>query len=861
MPDQTINVDININADSVKQIPQYKAAFDSLKTAVDSLNKTMLKQNEQSKEAVTWGAKFKTTIKDLADTYKSFSDVLEVAGKLMDISKKALSGWLGLASAAFTLITTYGPAVLDYLGEVFQSEKTKQAARELKNYQEVMTEYVENISGEISEVQMLVNVANNENLSKENRMEAIKRLNALSPEYLKNLTLENIKTKEGTALMDAYTKSLNRRAMEEAIQSKRIELVKQRLELKPEYDAAKQDKNDYNTGKKKDEQISNSFTSSFGVTLTSSYSTKDAADDKFAAMVQRDKIITDQITQLDKTLAESLLRYAPKPIINPAQNKAYWETVIDDQQTQLDRLDSHSKTFQKDAVPIIKRIKEAKKELANYSVADITGHHKSKTDGPDKNRELEALLDSQSRMAMLTLDGYAREVAQANQHFEKLKDAHKTNKAVFEQLERERIATLQQIAARFEKEDMDKLAANQKTINEIKINSIKDATQQSLARIKQETDDENTEYETRKKQAETNVVNQKAEVEALKINGKLAEAEILKEAIERERKLQNDADTIHLDFLAQQAKKEADIIQAKADANEQRQEAKLSGSIQNSEESGHPIRALQQQQQLLDMQYKAAMAAAKKTGKDTAAIESDFAKKKAAVEEQLNNAKIHAGDKYINAVLANTKKDSAIYKAAFLAKKATSIADVIISTKKGIVGSFEGYAHLPFIGQALAIAQAAFIAGQGAASIATIAKQKPGFAAGGQYFSDGRGALLPGYSRTDNTNAYLRSGEAVVVSEAMRNPWARNLVSAINVAHGGRDFSVPNMGKGYAVGGIFTDGGNANRYYNQPMNDVKDLANTLAYQMINNFPPIYVDVKDVNNQQNILAQTVNRVNL
>lgn len=150
-----------------------------------------------------------------------------------------------------------------------------------------------------------------------------------------------------------------------------------------------------------------------------------------------------------------------------------------------------------------------------------------------------------------------------------------------------------------------------------------------------------------------------------------------------------------------------------------------------------------------------------------------------------------------------------------------------------------------------------------AIQVATIAAQKaPQYAKGGlHYQSDGRGALLPGYSRTDNTNAFLRSGEAVVVSEAMRNPWARNLVSAINVAHGGRDFSAPNTGRGYAIGGIFTDGGNANRYYNQPVNDVKDLANTLAYQMINNFPPIYVDVKDVNNQQNILAQTVNRVNL
>jgi hypothetical protein len=95
----------------------------------------------------------------------------------------------------------------------------------------------------------------------------------------------------------------------------------------------------------------------------------------------------------------------------------------------------------------------------------------------------------------------------------------------------------------------------------------------------------------------------------------------------------------------------------------------------------------------------------------------------------------------------------------------------------------------------------------------------------------------------------------------MRDPWARNLVSAINVGFGGRDFATSTTGRGFAVGGIFTDGGDANRYYNAPANDQKNLSNSIAYQMINNFPPVYVDVKDINNQQNILAQTINRVNL
>ncbi len=266
-------------------------------------------------------------------------------------------------------------------------------------------------------------------------------------------------------------------------------------------------------------------------------------------------------------------------------------------------------------------------------------------------------------------------------------------------------------------------------------------------------------------------------------------------------------------------------------------------------------------EQSLDAQKNVLLKKTIETQRALNEVEVKAAEERAAAEARSVQSKIHSGDKFIDAALKNSKKDSAIFKAAFLAKKATSIADTVISTKQAVMESLKAYASIPFIGQALGIAQAVFMGAQGASSIAEIAKQKPGFAGGGQFRSDGRGALLPGYSRTDNTNAYLRSGEAVVVSEAMRNPWARNLVSAINVAHGGRDFSITNPGRGYAIGGIFTDGGNSNRYYNQPMNDVKDLANPLAYQMINNFPPVYVDVKDINTQQSVLAQTINRVNL
>jgi orotidine-5'-phosphate decarboxylase len=243
----------------------------------------------------------------------------------------------------------------------------------------------------------------------------------------------------------------------------------------------------------------------------------------------------------------------------------------------------------------------------------------------------------------------------------------------------------------------------------------------------------------------------------------------------------------------------------------------------------------------------------------TNSIKQQSAAKIAALEKdktaELSNSSLTSAQKL--AVQQKYKQQEAQVKIkAFKEEQEASIAQAVIN---GAIAITKAEAQTGVLG---ALVIPGIIAGT-AVQVAKIAAQKPpAYAKGGlHYASDGRGGMLSGYSKTDNTNAYLRSGEGIVVSEAMQEPWARNLVSAINVGFGGRDFSITNPGKGYAVGGIFTDGGDANRYYNAPVSDQKNLANSIAYQMINNFPPVYVDVKDVNNQQNILAQTINRVNL
>jgi tubulin-specific chaperone A len=73
----------------------------------------------------------------------------------------------------------------------------------------------------------LLAVAQDETASKTARLAAIKKLNEISPEYLKSLTLENIKTAEGKKLIDAYVQSLQKKAMMEVLVERQKALTKQ----------------------------------------------------------------------------------------------------------------------------------------------------------------------------------------------------------------------------------------------------------------------------------------------------------------------------------------------------------------------------------------------------------------------------------------------------------------------------------------------------------------------------------------------------------------------------------------------------------------------------------------------------------
>ena len=113
-----------------------------------------------------------------------------------------------------TAIVAAGAALLVF------AKNTSKAAKEAKMFNDIRKEAAKSIVSETTELKILLAVAKDETVAKEKRQEAIEELNRISPEYLSNLSLENINTAEGTRLTDLYVESLIKASEAKAINAK-----------------------------------------------------------------------------------------------------------------------------------------------------------------------------------------------------------------------------------------------------------------------------------------------------------------------------------------------------------------------------------------------------------------------------------------------------------------------------------------------------------------------------------------------------------------------------------------------------------------------------------------------------------------
>ncbi|MEM9685298.1 MAG: hypothetical protein AAF934_00065 [Bacteroidota bacterium] len=183
-----------------------------------------------------------------------------------------------------------------------------------KNLNDVNKEAARIVAGERAELDSLLKVARDENRSKSDRESAIKRINAIAPEYLGFLTLENINTQEATTATENYIAVLNRKAKTQAAVAKKEELFAKRLEKETEVLSA-------SSGVFQD--LSDSFFSLFGVETQ-----------KFQGIEDLNKKLDESVNKGELSQkAADLLRQSYGPLIEQRKKDI---ALIDEQINALD---------------------------------------------------------------------------------------------------------------------------------------------------------------------------------------------------------------------------------------------------------------------------------------------------------------------------------------------------------------------------------------------------------------------------------------------------------------------------------------------------------------------------------------------
>ncbi|HZY36405.1 MAG TPA: hypothetical protein VFE53_07145 [Mucilaginibacter sp.] len=892
-----ILIDIEVGSDGQEQINQYKAAFDSLRNSINGLSSPLTaisgsvasldkdisrlagsieKLDNQNKALSGSGSKVKDSVNDLGSTFKVFKDVIEVVKTGAISLEQALSG--GLA-----ILVTLGPEILKWAGSLFKGkdaiDKTKMSIGDMN--EALQSSDYSNAIQQMNQMKINVGLAKKGFLDKKEVLQQYNDTLGKTMGKASNLNeVEAKMTKDGGAYIKmTLQKAIAQLALEDAAKKayqaeqarqqsdddalsfwdKTVIGMKHSLSFSLTWEQAKKEQDEIKAERHKKamerraENVADFRAQSDAQLAIAAESTKKAADiaktagydflsgdivpkeggandydqrdERFRELTQKR---IEAANDTEKMIKDSLSRQVQATYESYGSETAQMNSHFQDELTKLNG-------YLSDKLISRKQYDEASKLLETEYHSNLAGVM-NKYDEQDKNRVQQA----QNELAELQIkgmhEGAAKQIAELQQE-------QKEKNQQFDKLDSESLERINKLAAEISdahnkdpKADTAELAKQLDAeyqlmvINSKKKETLEQQTADAISKIK------NREVEGKKEETDQKGVN----------NAQTPEAKL-----EAEKKLILDK----YQFEVQQAQGNEEILK-KIEEQKDKQINELSDKF--TKEKNDKAKKAAEELKKFELQQE------KKLSEEAFSIINQSIKQEADAkiaglerdkEAELNNSSLTSAQKL--AIEQKFKQQEAQVKIkAFKQEQEASIAQAVIN---GALAITKGTAQTGVL-SALYIPT---IIAETAVEIAKIAAQKPpAYASGGvHYSSDGRGGVLAGYSKTDNTNAWLRSGEGIIVSEAMRVPWARNLVSAINVGFGGRDFSIANPGRGYAVGGIFTDGGDANRYYNQPMHDQKNLANSIAYQMINNFPPVYVDVKDINNQQNILAQTINRVNL
>lgn len=160
-----------------------------------------------------------TVISSIGGVVAFIPELVQVFSKLTAFL--AANPWILVATA----IGAAGAALYAYTRAGNEAAKTQ---RMLNN---INKEAISNTAKERAELDSLIKIAKDETLMKKDRLDAIKKLNDISPEFLGNIDLETINTKEATDAIKKYVAALNSKSREQAIAAKKTELYQKQIEI------------------------------------------------------------------------------------------------------------------------------------------------------------------------------------------------------------------------------------------------------------------------------------------------------------------------------------------------------------------------------------------------------------------------------------------------------------------------------------------------------------------------------------------------------------------------------------------------------------------------------------------------------
>ena len=273
----------------------------------------------------------------------------------------AIAALVGLAYAVYTVTTA-------------QTEAEKAQQR----FNDAMSKANEQIDEEKNKVNSLLLVINDESNSRDYRNQKLRELIALSPEHLQSLTLDNIKTNEGKAAIDAYVQSLEKKIKIQTLESELTDSIKR----KQSAEKGAENLDWIDKGK---------------VLLANAVGGPAAGAIKGVELNARNnKAVIDAEKDLQKKLKEEINKVTSgnkddaKKGAETVINAKYWEAQVKTAKDALDSLNTNSKSYSSDRKKLLGQIAQGEAELEKIRGKKTKKPNTEKLGNDFDNAKLEA---------------------------------------------------------------------------------------------------------------------------------------------------------------------------------------------------------------------------------------------------------------------------------------------------------------------------------------------------------------------------------------------------------------------------------------------------------------------------------------